>query len=921
MVKSISIALLALLFNSFLRAQTSSGIYQVKSSEKFYFSKYQYDDFGNIYNLNVCENGETVITKVNSCGTKIWSKKISQIHQNALRSASADRTQFMFIGNFIYVVLDQYYSTQFRNRRRFLIHCFTTNGELKWSKIFPLKNNFDIYPNFNGFVDSNGHLILAYYSYSLKSGSIDSLLFNILNLNHFDGKILAQNTWLETNCSGSTRLLSIPVVKVNYDKNEIAFFRYTALLLEKTVLELSSLKLKGHYKQSAFTGELFYRKAFVQNNENYYLTGYSSVFSNFGQILKFSDSLNTTDFIEIEKKYDNDVFLEIVHAENNFFWIFSNSTSNAFIDGYALSGLKSRRFKHEAGRMHNVFHKQGLDVYKDYLIFDAQVHAGNFANTQNFNVLTYENGFCGDTLPTNWKLLNGENISLNWSKENLKAVGSVFLKDTTFEVDNSDFKIKKICGADTWLPADFLPKDTLICSNSHTINPHLDTLKAKFNWSTGDTTKQINIENSGYYFLTLSNSFCSVTDSVKIIFLQKPIEGLKENYTICKNDSLELKIKNAEYFKIITPAFDTLRLVVSKKVYYFQELGSYQVNTNENTPCPLNYAFELKQSKVTVALPPDTLVCSNKDVLISQNTNYKSYWYVNGWLSDSLKKAYLLNQLNDTIIALKLIDSFGCSAFDSMRVKVYDNLKVTTIFDSAYNCNADSFMVHIESDGGKKPYQYYYNNEEFAKDSTKVDYKNEQIAPYRLTITDACGKEWVFSTAISNDNSPRLNVHFQGRDTLLLGAQIHASATVNIGSIEWYVNKSYFGLGKSIIYQPIDTGYYVLKTIAKHKYCLDSAQRKYYVTQPFLYVPNVFSPNSDADNEYWMPICYKCHVIDFVIFNRWGQKVFSGQKNEYWNGKDVNGENFPVDMYLAIVNYMDETGKVYTMNTPVYIYK
>jgi gliding motility-associated-like protein len=67
---------------------------------------------------------------------------------------------------------------------------------------------------------------------------------------------------------------------------------------------------------------------------------------------------------------------------------------------------------------------------------------------------------------------------------------------------------------------------------------------------------------------------------------------------------------------------------------------------------------------------------------------------------------------------------------------------------------------------------------------------------------------------------------------------------------------------------------------------------------PEIFVPNVFSPNGDGNNDELVIYGTKC-VKEFklVIFDRWGEKVFetddiNAKWNGSYNGKDMNGATF-----------------------------
>lgn len=78
---------------------------------------------------------------------------------------------------------------------------------------------------------------------------------------------------------------------------------------------------------------------------------------------------------------------------------------------------------------------------------------------------------------------------------------------------------------------------------------------------------------------------------------------------------------------------------------------------------------------------------------------------------------------------------------------------------------------------------------------------------------------------------------------------------------------------------------------------------------PLIDVPNAFTPQSGDQNSIVMPRGYGISKIQFIIWNRWGQKVFeTNSRNQGWDGK-VNGVLQPMDVYAytLYVEFFDGT--------------
>jgi gliding motility-associated-like protein len=100
--------------------------------------------------------------------------------------------------------------------------------------------------------------------------------------------------------------------------------------------------------------------------------------------------------------------------------------------------------------------------------------------------------------------------------------------------------------------------------------------------------------------------------------------------------------------------------------------------------------------------------------------------------------------------------------------------------------------------------------------------------------------------------------------------------------------------------------------------CLDSAHIKVYVDQDVKdFAPSGFTPNGDGKNDVFRLIGMRFHkLVDFRIYNRWGEKVF--QTSNIEDGWDGSYKGVPQDlgtyMYEIIVALPNGLNKSYKGN-------
>lgn len=84
--------------------------------------------------------------------------------------------------------------------------------------------------------------------------------------------------------------------------------------------------------------------------------------------------------------------------------------------------------------------------------------------------------------------------------------------------------------------------------------------------------------------------------------------------------------------------------------------------------------------------------------------------------------------------------------------------------------------------------------------------------------------------------------------------------------------------------------------------------------EPFMYIANAFEPLSPF-NPTFKPstIFFELASYQFLIFDRWGQKVFeTTNRDEGWNGQFNNsGNNLPMGAYVYLIKFKSNTGDEY----------
>jgi gliding motility-associated-like protein len=79
-----------------------------------------------------------------------------------------------------------------------------------------------------------------------------------------------------------------------------------------------------------------------------------------------------------------------------------------------------------------------------------------------------------------------------------------------------------------------------------------------------------------------------------------------------------------------------------------------------------------------------------------------------------------------------------------------------------------------------------------------------------------------------------------------------------------------------------------------------------------IYFPNAFTPNDDNVNNVWGPKCWNIVDIEWTIWNRWGEMIYSADDTtDYWDGS-YRGNPYYVqnDVYVYKATWKDINGRL-----------
>lgn len=461
-------------------------------------------------------------------------------------------------------------------------------------------------------------------------------------------------------------------------------------------------------------------------------------------------------------------------------------------------------------------------------------------------------------------------------------------------------------------------------------------------WSFGDpdnsTSTQINpmfiYKDFGTYHVTLSTkdtNVCITTVSHDVMTMAPTFApDFKYDIVECSNtlkvqftDLSTSKYGNATGWKwfVDNVQFSTLQ----NPTYTFPSKGMYEVTlkvTFDNL-CDTLITKQVIVDAIDFDIPSTVIACFNQPVQLNPNgdNKYTYHWEpCNAGLSDC-------NAVNPTAyppfapayyvtITYTLANGFICTKLDTVKVNI-DGFSPTPVSDTT-TCSPKVTLTVLNADNAESIVWKLLNGTVLGN-GNNFELSLTDTTTIVLMATSKLGCMFIDTFTVYQPlGLPQVSVTVSN-DTFCIEGSFQLTATFNANyTYKWTPGTT---LNFDNIYNPIatpseTTDYTVLVTDKQGCTSQASARITKYCPvckEPFLFMPNAFSPNGDGTND----ILYVrgdqiIESMEIFIYNRWGQEVFrSKDVNIGWDGT-FKGEKLDPDVYAYYLKIKCIDGEEFT---------
>lgn len=225
----------------------------------------------------------------------------------------------------------------------------------------------------------------------------------------------------------------------------------------------------------------------------------------------------------------------------------------------------------------------------------------------------------------------------------------------------------------------------------------------------------------------------------------------------------------------------------------------------------------------------------------------------------------------------------------------------------------------INTSVGPSTMQYSWNfgtGQPSTSPQPSFNYENPGVFDVSLNVTtqQGCSNSIDRKDYITVHPKPKADFGLSTNVTNILEPEITFGAGVNNASDVWYVisplDTTLFGEYQTFAFT--DTGRYEIEQFVSNEYgCADSTVRSMRVITGYkVYIPNSFSPNNDGINDVFRPYGESITDYHIVVYNRWGQQIYTSYDMENgWDGRAfLSNDAVPQGVYLYKMSLTDELG-------------
>lgn len=431
------------------------------------------------------------------------------------------------------------------------------------------------------------------------------------------------------------------------------------------------------------------------------------------------------------------------------------------------------------------------------------------------------------------------------------------------------------------------------------------TAPYRFSWSNNDTTIDLTNLTADTYDVTVTDANQCTTTGSYVVSEPAPIV-----ITGTVTDASCYTSTDGAIDVTVTGGVQTLSYLWSSlettEDLNNKQAGTYILTVTDATNCSVSSTFNIvsPDSFAIEGVTADASCFGFDDGSIDVTVSGSVPPYTYGWTNNANTQD--LTDIVAGTYTLTITDAANCVDSVTYTIAEPPLLSIDSANIEIACVEQGNGAVYPAVSGGTGTLRYTWSN-----GTEQYDLAGVQGGEYTLTITDDNGCTSTDSFTVPADS---LNMTIAvSPDTMLdLGEEVTFNVTGNtiIDDIAWSPIDYLDDPTATEVHATPEVGVYTYTAVGTNPNgCQDVSTVTIWVgNDVFLYIPNAFTPNGDGLNDYFnYESSGTVEVVRFWIFNRWGEKIFSGVNGgPGWDGTEKGQLANPgVYVYVIDIKYKE----------------
>jgi len=442
---------------------------------------------------------------------------------------------------------------------------------------------------------------------------------------------------------------------------------------------------------------------------------------------------------------------------------------------------------------------------------------------------------------------------------------------------------------------------------------------------TTDPTPEVSPVEDATYTVVAQNAGCSTSEEISIQVNQIPVVTLVPSDTIvCAGQGVQLSATFAAPVNAIlwTPAEGLSCTDCPSPVATPGTTTVYTVIGN-NMGCADGATTQVEVIALpTVTLSTQRVICEGDNIQLASAPDPTATY---SWTSTDPAFVPTTNPTpivspDATATYTVVAENAGCSVTSEITIDVVQlvTLQVSASTDLICSGNPVTLTATVSQNNTGETFTWTSaNGDSFS--GASVSFVPGLTDSYFLEYNSGNGCQTLRDTLVVAV-LPNISVNIEISDTavnnleLPLGQEVNLTAVIDNQSpstptITWSAGPYVSTNGNQAVVQPIANGTLYIVEVTTPEGCLDRDTILFNIVDPDIQVPKAFTPNGDEHNNVFRFLHSGLikEVVEFKIYNRWGQVVFEARNNDGWDGTH-KGKPAPSDVYIyrIIVKTFDD---------------